>query len=780
MSTRAKRIWKYAGIAALVFVAAGLRAPYQPVNFLAPEIRHVLVKALGRNVEFDDVHLNLFTGPGFSISKVRIYEDPAVGAEPLAYVGSLEARPKLWALLRGRLEFASLRLDDASVNLAKMETPAGATVWNAAPLLDRTVFTALPALHVRFGRINFKSGDTKSTLYITDADLDIDPPSTPAGDWRIDFKGEPARTDRPARGFGSLRARGRWSPKGKLDMEVQLDKSAIHDFVSLAYGRDFGVHGTVSSRIRIQGETTDLKITGQLRIEDVHRWDLGPQGGETWPLTLEGRLNFPGQQLELVARSLEKDTPTFLARFRAADYLAHPRWGTAFYWNHLRMAPLLQLARHLGAPVPAELGVDGVMDGAIGYSTPRGFQGQLAFGNGALTIPQSPPLRFEQAQLLIDGDRVHLLPAVVRTSNDELATIEADYRWNAQALDLSIGTEAMHVADLRSQVALAAVPLLEQLESGVWKGHLRYQRDAEGAGAWSGMFQLRDSQVALPGVTDPLMLASAQARLDGQRLLVSQIQAAVGVVTLRGEYRYEPKATRPHRFRLDIPALTIMELEREFLPTLRRSQGLIARALNFGRAPLPDWLNNRRVEGTVQIGSLDAGDYRWEKLRGRVVWDGAQAEFSDLTGRFAEGAFSGRAAVDLSAAEPVYHLIARLKSVDWNGGKLNAELSADAAGTGEALLASLRSEGSFSGQGFDSEPLDQFQLIEGCYVFAAVARAPRLRLTDLRLSAGKELFIGQGATQDDGRLLVQLSSPARQLNVSGSLAQLRLDEVSHQ
>jgi hypothetical protein len=368
----------------------------------------------------------------------------------------------------------------------------------------------------------------------------------------------------------------------------------------------------------------------------------------------------------------------------------------------------------------------------------------------------------------------------VRTSNDELATIEADYQWSAQALDLSIATEAMHVADLRSQVALAAVPLLEQLESGVWKGQLRYQRDAEAVGAWSGTFQLRDAQIALPGVADPLLLSSAQARLDGQRLLVSQIQAAVGVVKLHGEYRYEPKATRQHRFRLEIPSLAITELEREFLPTLRRTQGLIARALSFGRAPLPEWLGNRRLDGTVQIGSLEAGEYRWERLRGRVVWDGAQVEFSDLAGRFVEGAFSGRAAINLSAAEPVYHLIARLKSVDWNGGKLNAELSADTAGTGDALLANLRSEGSFSGQGFDSEPLDQFQSIEGCYLFAVTSRAPRLRLTDLRLSAGKELFIGQGATQDDGRLLVQLSSPARQLNVSGSLAQLRLDEVARQ
>src|SRR6185295_3384214 len=106
----------------------------------------------------------------------------------------------------------------------------------------------------------------------------------------------------------------------------------------------------------------------------------------------------------------------FSARFRAAD-LTRPRWGAAFYWNHLRIAPLLQLARHLGAPVPADLRVDGVLDGAIGYAAPRGFQGLLEFGDGALTIPQSPPLRFEQAQLLIEGNHVHLLPTVVRMSN---------------------------------------------------------------------------------------------------------------------------------------------------------------------------------------------------------------------------------------------------------------------------------------------------------------------------------------------------------------------------
>ena len=55
---------------------------------------------------------------------------------------------------------------------------------------------------------------------------------------------------------------------------------------------------------------------------------------------------------------------------------------------------------------------------------------------------------------------------------------------------------------------------------------------------------------------------------------------------------------------------------------------------------------------------------------------------------------------------------------------------------------------------------------------AAALEGPRLRLTELQLQVGPDLFIGRGSMQDDGRLLLQLSSGARQLRVTGTLAQL--------
>ena len=216
-----RRAAAYLGAACFVVLLAGLTAPFLGANRFAEPIRSGLQAALGRRVEIGDVHFNLLTGPGFVIDKVIIHEDPSFGAEPFAYVESLEARPRLWALLLGKLEFTSLRLEEAIVNLTRVDN--GGAAWDFAKLLHGARFEALPDLHVRSGRINFKFGDVKSVFYVTNADLDISPPGDEKGVLQIRFSGEPARTDRAARGFGSFSAAGSWYPSGKLNLKVQVE-----------------------------------------------------------------------------------------------------------------------------------------------------------------------------------------------------------------------------------------------------------------------------------------------------------------------------------------------------------------------------------------------------------------------------------------------------------------------------------------------------------------------------------------------------------------------------
>ena len=149
----------------------------------------------------------------------------------------------------------------------------------------------------------------------------------------------------------------------------------------------------------------------------------------------------------------------------------------------------MELAAHMGAEFPAKLKLAGTMDGALVYSGDGKLQGAMAFHDTAVTIPDSPPVRFEQAYIVFDNGHARLTPALVRTSEQDQAQIEADYAMERNTLDLSIHSDAMQVASLRAQVALAAVPWLEQIKTGQWSGDLHYHYEPPKAG-WTG--QARD------------------------------------------------------------------------------------------------------------------------------------------------------------------------------------------------------------------------------------------------------------------------------------------------
>jgi hypothetical protein len=384
-------------------------------------------------------------------------------------------------------------------------------------------------------------------------------------------------------------------------------------------------------------------------------------------------------------------------------------------------------------------------------------------------------VEFEEVKVLFDGDRIHMESALARAENSE-ARLEADYRWPTQELDLSVSSHSMTIAAIRTQAARLPAPLLEALSAGVWKGALRYHHapqteprasasDSSGAESegWSGEIQLNQAEIPIPGLAEPLRVKSATARLDGAKLWVDKMVARIGTVDLQGDYRYEPGATRPHRFRLTIPAIDAAELERLLLPTLRRDQGFLERTLGIGRTEAPGWLATRFMDGTLQIGRLKLGDTELRRLRARVRWSGARVDLLGMEAAVENGAAYGRASADLAGRVPVYRMDFHLDSFDFEGGKIDADGVVATNGTGGQLLSRIRSQGSFNGRG-----LDIGQTVSGCYLL----EGPRLRLTELQLQVGPDLFIGRGAMQDDGRLVLQLSSGARQLRVTGTLAQL--------
>src|SRR5579862_1952105 len=160
-------IWVIAALAALAAIV-----PYLPTDVLRPGIERALERGLGRKVDVGGISLTLFPGPlprpGFTLDRVTIHEDPRAGIEPLAYVESVGASVRVLSLFQGKLEFSSLNLTDATINLVK--TDAGP--WNFQFLLDNGAADSkrIPAIRMRSGinstsRVNFKFGDTKSVFY---------------------------------------------------------------------------------------------------------------------------------------------------------------------------------------------------------------------------------------------------------------------------------------------------------------------------------------------------------------------------------------------------------------------------------------------------------------------------------------------------------------------------------------------------------------------------------------------------------------------------------------
>ncbi len=771
-----KRIFQCAGAGLGLLLLAGLIVPYVNADQYGLRLKWSLQKALGRQVDIGKVRFSLLEGPAFSVERdsrgpgVVIHEDPSIGVEPIAYVESMRVRPSLWSLLGGRFVIASIRLEDASINLSKTGPASEPGLWNFSSFVNPSVMSAAPAIHVRNGRVHFKFGDTKSVFYLTATDLDISPPGSRGGGWTVSCSAQPARSDRAAQGLGSFVLSGRWyvAPE-RVDLDLDVERTGLGELTALLRGQAGSIHGTATAQLHLGGPINNIGIQGRLNVEDVHRWDLLPPHGQGWPLDVRGRLDLIGQQLELQSSSAGGGILPLSARLRASDYLSKPHWAVAVNWNRFPIDPLMQVAADMGAQFPPRLKLSGTMDGAIGYSGAGSFQGELAFHDTAVTIPDSPPVRFDQAYVVFDHGHVHLSPARVHTAEQDEAEIQADYAIDADTLDLAIHTESMKVGSLRAQVALAAVPWLEQMQSGEWSGDLHYHREPAQAG-WTGQLQLTGARVAVPGLAHPVELASARAQIDGVRVVLDRLDAATGGISFGGDYRYEPGAARPHRFRLRVETLDAAAIETELMPTLRRSSSLFARAL--GRTGMPDWLKRRDADGVILIDDLKVAGLRLEDVRAHLLWDAGHVELDNLQAKLNRASVTGKLAVNLRGERPVYQFTGKLKGMAWQSGKLDAEGTLESSGVGKQLLANLRSEGSFSGSALDFGTTPAWRSVSGSY---SLALAPRFRLTALKLKMEDETYTGRGSTLDDGRLLIQLSNGASEMRMSGTLAKLKLE-----
>lgn len=754
-------------VAALL--AAGWYVPRISADHYRERVHAALEKALGRQVDIGLVRFRLLPTPGLTIENVSIGEDPNIGAEPVAYVNTLLAVPRITSLFGGPLEFASVDLGDASVNLTRVDRAQAGVSWNFTSLLRTEVLAAFPSVHMRGGRINFKQGDTKSLFYLLNTDVDLWPPESAKGPWTLRVHAEPARTDRPQRGFGSFVVRGQWLQSDRTaTLDVKLEKSELGDMLTLFNGYESGINGDVSGDAHLAGPLNRIGIAGRMNLSNLHGWSQVPPGGSGWRFAIGGAIDATGQAIDLNARVAGAQSPLAL-RYRVSDYLRRPRWGVTVTLDHFPLAPVPEIARNLGFAVPADFKFEGTADGAVGYSMPEGvprMDGKMNLAHSTVIVAGAPPLNIPSAELRFAGSAITLEATEITNESKETGAIAGSWDADGGKLNVELSSDGMSIAALRRQISVAGIPLLGNATSGTWKGDLKY-RGASGPGTgWSGNLNLMDAEIPFEAFSEPLHVASADATIDGAGLSLKHVDLSIGGIAAQADYRYDALAPRPHKFRITVPEASGPVLEKLLMPTLRRGN-FLTYAFNFGRVPQPDWLRNMRADGTIEASQLDLGGGRFSNLRARVIWNGMNVRLTGLEGHFGDGAFEGVAAIHLAGRQPAYEVQGKLSGLAWRGGTVGADGTVSTSGTGTALLTNMRAQGSFDGRNIESNDI----VLAGPSVYDSVTGTfewnfPRLRLPQLVMKSGADIFQGSGEMGEGGQLLVKVNDGAKHTQVA--------------
>ena len=729
-------------------------------------VQVALESGLRRKVEIGNVGFRLLPTPALTVSNVTIGEDPAIGREPVAYVTTLRAVPRLLSLISGPLTFSSVTLDEASLNVSRTDREQGGVQWNFASLARSGVLEAFPSIHLRGGRINFKSGDTKSVFYLLDTDIDLWPPDIGQGPWTLKIQGQPARTDRRAHGFGNFVARGQWRrDDNTVTVDVRLEKSELSDMLTLFEGHQSGLQGTVQGNAHVAGPLGNAGIAGRVSVAELHGFSNPPPGGRPWVFDIGGAVNLPGQTVDLRA-VLGGKQPLLDVRYRISEYLARPRWGVTVLLGDMPLTPLAPLARNMGVDLPDDLLVSGVARGAFGWSVPAGvprMNGAVRLTGVALATKGTPPLVIALADVKFAGSAITLEPFVIANGDSETAKVEGSYDFSAQAMRASLASEGMSVAAVRKVISVARVPLLGEAIAGSWSGDITY-----GAQGWTGNLKLKDVDVPFEAFSAPLHLTGAEAQLAGRSIIIRRFTMNAGNVEAQGDYRYEDGATSPHRFRLVLVHADAEDLEKLLQPALHRGS-LLNYAFNFGRPPQPDWLRDMHASGTIQVAALELGGSTWSKVKANLVWDANDVRLTGLEGQYGTAAVKGEAHIDLAPRQPTYELAGSLSGFAWHEGTLSAEGTLTAAGTGRDLSNSLHAQGEVRGRAIDLAPVGRYRTVDGHFDWTWSGRNPRLSLTELRLQSEGGTLTGGAETQDNGVMVMKATDGARQIVASGAL-----------
>jgi hypothetical protein len=242
-----------------------------------------LSQALARPVRFRSASVTAWPYPSVRLSGVEIAEDPTFGVDPFVRLDHARVRLKLWPLLRGRVEFATIVLERPIITLA--HAPGGR--WNfsslggsrdvaAAPRAPRAGGGAAPAgaaarLVIARGTVVYERRGAESAPLRQRLE-EVDATFSPRGA-TLAFSGTARVMPGGLRlevADGSLGAGGaRTLAEAGLRGRVRLDGGDVGALVAAVVGDEPAIGGSLTGRLDLGGTVGRPRAAGEIEWRDA-------------------------------------------------------------------------------------------------------------------------------------------------------------------------------------------------------------------------------------------------------------------------------------------------------------------------------------------------------------------------------------------------------------------------------------------------------------------------------------------------------------------------------
>lgn len=697
-------------VAAAVVILLGLFLLRPGVSRLKTRITNSISRAVARPADIGSVHLRFLPQPGFDLSNLVIYEDPAFGAEPMLRAPEVTAVVRLTSLMRGRLEISRLELSEPSLNLVRREDGR----WNWESLLERTARTPLaptakpksearpgfPYIEANSGRINFKAGQEKKPYALLNADFALWQESENA--WGVRLKAEPLRTDMNLSDTGLLRMNGVWQRAGSLretplQFGLDWDRAQLGQMTKLVSGNDKGWRGGVHLSATLGGTPAAMQVATDASIEDFRRYDIASSEGLRLAAHCDGRYN----SAEGVVHEIFCSAPVGDGSITLHGDAGLPGVHTVDLTLNVEGVPMtgvVQLARRAKKNLPADLISTGSVQGnftvrELGAST-RGLE---FWGKGEIA-----DLRLQSASNKVDVSPGNL-PFVLTSDDANGRTAKNGKKSNAKAFlpevfsaanglrveygpfPLALGQSAPaqargwigrsgysmvirgdgQVSRTLRLASLLGLPALKATVEGA------AQMNVEIAGSWTGNVsgasgfsspkvtgdvQLNNVRATVRGVNGSLEISSAVVHLLPDEARVDKLSARAADARWTGSVSLPRGCGMPGacviHFNLNTESVGLSNL-RAWVGS-QPSERRWYQVLSSVGPTAPSFLQDLRASGKVTVARLQIRNISAERVTAALDLDHGKLRISDLRADLMGGKHHGEWQADFTVSPPVY------------------------------------------------------------------------------------------------------------------------------